>query len=846
MRTVMGYNGGIGFIMPDFKKLITGFLVIAVAASASAFVLSNAGNGSPVTINDGAATDTSAVTEGNAFVVSTNDVQNAILAQDPVVAAALSDPNNLTATFTDAFLNGLSVANPDGLNQDASGTATVQKPATSTITAAFTKSSALKGFRIPNWEAEAAAQKLTVSAGVAPGSYGDALNGIIEKNFAQSGVQDLVGQKDVDPAVMQTVAGPVSDTLAATVAISAPTQLASFHKSLVKVLLYEKNMLAVADQAQADPVKASLIFEAEQSKYVAALQDFGAQSQKASSKGLFSFGKNPAKINQSLALLESYLGIPTAHAQWLTFDPSNFGQWLLEQLHSIVLQILKNTLSAFLQQRVLKWIQGSGAPKFVQQFGTELVSVAQAKAMSAANKALGGAMACPNVGQLLGQTTLRLGLITKQQQTPVCSLTPVYLGQVKNFYKNFNVTLNNVQGGSWNMYAQILNPNANYYGMAIQTNDYVNGQTVQTTQAKQAQISSSQGFKGTLQCDDKSNPNGTSMQCENADGTYSPPARNTLCPAGSTGPGGAPYPGNITACLDGSTPSSKPSCNQYGPGESLDPSDPTLCQPSGSPAVPSDVCGDGSPPVSSNGCQDSAGHFVQPVSQTGSCSDGSAPQTYDNNGECADGSEPRVTTPAPVTFAALNSAQDSVFKFTADANSIVGVLESVAVSFLNTVVQAGVTAAVQYGTQGLTSIVLGGQSGAPSTVSGITPPAPNAPASSSLPSYPPTQCSPHNPNCTSGSSSQCTSGFFGDKITFSAVGGDGLSFQWKVGSAVDANNAPVSVFASAASGTFATFSPYFLMPTSSVPLSIAFPITIPITVTGSDNLSDTCLAIVTQ
>ena len=772
-------------MIPDVKKLITGFLIVAAAASSSALILSNTSpSGSSGVGQGGNLADVTAplLADQNAFVPSQGDILNAAIESNSQVAAALSDPKNLTANYTDAFLNGVAMVNPDGMATSSDGTndtVTLNQPTAQAVANNFAQSPAVKGLQLPNWDADVAAQKLNITENADISAYSDALNGALEKNLVQTGAQSLVGQQNLDPSNFAVVTPALQAAARDVAQTPTPQKLASFQKSLVAALVYQRNMANLASLAETDPVKASLIYQAQSAKYDAVLQSFGLETEKAAAKGLFSFRSGQGKQNRTMALLEAYFGIQTAHAQWPVTDWVRFGTWIKDTISSIILQILKNVLTAFIQQRALKWIQGSGAPKFVQQFGNQLVQVGQAAAMAATanilekgGNAVGGnppggyKYSCPNIGNLLGPTIANLGLVVPAvKQVPTCSLT-ISGTQLKDFYKNFSFSgANVVQGGSWGLYAQVLNPSNNYYGALLQSQDYINGQSSQAAQAQQTETVAGSGFTGTKTCTDQSNPNGTH-----------------------------------TVCLDKN---------------------------------------------------DVAYH----VNSSGSCDPGFFPSLAPNGGLCADGSTPYTTTPGQTTNAIHAEALGGALKLTTNANSIVGVLASIGMSLINTVVQTGISAAVNAGSQaatgGLLAITAPGESGGASSVGGVTPTQPQGPASSSLPQLPPTTCAPKNPTCSNGPGGQCDTSYQGQVINFSATGGDGLTFNWNVGIGRDANGNDVQVVATPASAEgLPVFSPYFTVSSTVNPATglsnVAFPITIPVNVTGSDGKSDTCLAALSQ
>src|SRR4029077_16235176 len=139
-------------------------------ASGSALALSTFGeNGGGITANKTGAQQLAAVAPGvsspygqNAFVdPGTNTAAN-ISAQIANTSSS-DDPNNLTGTLTDAFLNGIISANPNGPQTDASGTATFVAPDQQSIASALGASPSVTNLQIPDWDLDAADYKLDIA-----------------------------------------------------------------------------------------------------------------------------------------------------------------------------------------------------------------------------------------------------------------------------------------------------------------------------------------------------------------------------------------------------------------------------------------------------------------------------------------------------------------------------------------------------------------------------------------------------------------------------------------------------------------------------------------------------------
>jgi hypothetical protein len=547
--------------MPDVKKLITGFLIIAAGASSSALILSNLGSGSAAPSSATAAAPTSSSPfGGNAFANNTNNNANdpaSLLGYQPssTVDAQANDPNNLTNALSGAFLNNIVETNPDGIQTDANGNVTLAQPDNPTVLSQLSEDKAMTSVRVPNWDIEAAEMKLNTTKDSSPAavaSYSAALQNLFDQYFIKTNLQSMAsgGNSDsVDPAYVNS---QIQGALQAATKIPTPVPVVSFQKSLVKLLVYEKNTLALAENSSDDPVKNSLVIQAEQQKYNLAIQDVRTEMQKLSTLGGFSFGKNQGKQNGAIAFVDSVLGINTAHAIFgigdITFDPAVFGQWLLKFAEDTALQIVKNALVSLVQKKVLTWVQGSGAPRFVQNWATASVNAYQAAALSALNSQF----QCVGTTQL---PMLKVLLATPQAN----SGNNVCANQFNSQLGNNLASLGN-RFTNWNNYFALYQPGGNVWGNLITIQDNVSAAANQNSQATQARNVASQGFTGSQVCADGSNPTGQSYGCVASDGSVSYLQPNGSCIApdvkkltdnnGLCGNGSYPQiatPGTVTA-----------------------------------------------------------------------------------------------------------------------------------------------------------------------------------------------------------------------------------------------------------------------------------------------------------
>jgi len=538
--------------MLDVKKLITGFLILALGASTAAWILSGTNTAIPATQTAGVSS--APTVDNNAFLptdTAPQDVASLIASQSlsSSTEASLEKPGNLTGALADSLLNNLVASNPDGIQTDANNNQTVNQPDDNAILAELQSNPAASQISIPNWDVEAARVPIQTTNSVsetAAANYSGAVDQIFNNSFVQNGVQGMVNDAaGGDTANAAYIQSSVTSALNSSAKLQTPANLADFQKSLVKLLVYEKNSLALAANANADPVKTSIVFQNEQLKYNVALGDFQNQFEKAQNVKGFSLGGTVGKNESNgIAFLNSLLGIKTAHAQWLTFDAANFGQLILHYVNNIILQILKNVLISFIQNKVLRWISGSGAPLFVQNWADDLVNAAQTSAVNAINSNY----SCINTNTVFPRIQVILNAIYKPGNN-VCAAqfqSQLGSGNLTNFFNNFS-------NGGFVTFGQTLLPSNNLYSGLFVTAQNA-GQAAQQGQGVfSLKTTSQQGLKGIEKCADGSNPSGISKTCvQQTDYGTSIEATNSdgTCNSGWTLQASA----NNGKCADGTDP----------------------------------------------------------------------------------------------------------------------------------------------------------------------------------------------------------------------------------------------------------------------------------------------------
>jgi hypothetical protein len=521
--------------MLDVKKLITGFLILALSASASAWILSDITNSSSSVVS---AVQGPVATQplNNAFVNTTSsipgDIADLLAGELPSsTESALSDPNNLTAAVGNSLLDGLISANPDGIQTDDNGNGQINQPDDQAILAELSDSQSMQNIKAPNWDIEAAQDQAKIkssptSSYQSMANYLNAFSDINNKYFVQSGLQQIADVASTannsavvaDSSVITTANAAIPQALADAMRLTVPAPFITFQKSWIKLLVYEKNTAGLLNAIPTDPARTILALTLQQNNYAAATNEFEAALQKILQEEKFSTGSETKK-NGVIVFMEKVFSIGIANAQPAVsvpvFDAAHLAatnaqthmgwvQYLEKLALNVGLQILKNTLMAQLQSHVLKWIQGSGAPKFVQNWADDF---ANAAIMSATN-AINSNFSCINTNTVFPRIQVILNAIYKPGNN-VCAAqfaSQLSSGGLKQFYNNF-------ANGGFITFGQTLMPSNDFYGGLFFTAQVAGQSAQQGKSVLSVKTTAQQGFKGTETCADGSNPNGTHTAC---------------------------------------------------------------------------------------------------------------------------------------------------------------------------------------------------------------------------------------------------------------------------------------------------------------------------------------------
>ena len=518
--------------MLDVKKLITGFLILAAGASSSALILSNIGNQPTIAVvaqnqDIQPATTTAPIATNNAFVPTVDD------GTADATDGSSSDPTNLTNGMADAFVASLVSANPNGPQQDENGSPQLATPDSQTIADALQGEPAMQNVTMPDWDTEVAnlqSQIKTASYSTTTvANYITNFNAVVDSQLVKTGLGALAQNSNAmpsnEPSVVARGENAASDMLSSALAFPTPTPLVDFQKSFIKLLVYQKDMAQLVTQKEAqDPEMVAVVMQTKDSDYQAAVQNFEAQG-KSLNGLLTSYDDEQNGSNAPLSFIDSLFFIHPAHAQWFVTDPLTHlfeqlgvsetlaGQWatyLAAVAKDMVLQIGKNLIMALIQQKVLAYIQGSGAPRFITNWGTDLVNAGTMSAINAINSNY--ACVAPN-SSALSSIQLVLNAIYKPGNNACAASFNSLLSQgitPQQFYNKFS-------NGGFLTFGQTLQPSNNFYGGLFFSAQAAGQASQQGTSLFTLKTNSAQGYRSSQVCSDGSNPN--AFRCERANGT---------------------------------------------------------------------------------------------------------------------------------------------------------------------------------------------------------------------------------------------------------------------------------------------------------------------------------------
>lgn len=516
--------------MIDTKKLISGFLILASIMSSLAFVFSGTslkpGNReSQVQASDSGnyvAKQPPAV-PANAFVEKIPEVTSSVRIASIYAPIIINDytlpplkpTSNLTDDLAQYITHELLAANPQGPQEDADGNMQIASPNIDDLTAAMAKVPEIKNFKVPDWNDEVAALKFSTVNNPSQADeekYTESLGAIFNKYYLNSDLTSIAYQDptSMDLDELKPAAITSGNALKEVGTVPVPNQFLDFHKSFLATIVYANNSIATGASAADDPLKASLIMQAQRKNFASMVTNLETQFQKSGLQQILS--ARPETKAGVTAFLNSLIGIKTAYALWPTWDLPQTGTWawqigdsIWQKIESVLLQVLKNLLINNLQMQILNWAKSGfrGTPAFIRNWKQFLENTA----LTAAGAVIGviNPQLCSGIRPLITLAVQNPPTIGAINNSPglACSLN--LIGSLRGFYNNFS-------RGGWKAYGTVFQIQNNAFGSLLDVHDSLLRQTANAKTNAQNSAVAGHGYKNQVVC-----PLGSTQVDENGD-----------------------------------------------------------------------------------------------------------------------------------------------------------------------------------------------------------------------------------------------------------------------------------------------------------------------------------------
>jgi hypothetical protein len=293
--------------------------------------------------------------------------------------------------------------------------------------------------------------------------------------------------------------------------IEVPEIFLDFHKSFIKLLVYQKNILKISPKINNDPMYIVYFTNKVEGDYNKIIEDFNNKYNEVLHKKIYTlqtknnlFSLNFIINNFTINKANALFGIPepvievgpllgieatilaNSVAQTIT-QTMSFGQKILEWLKKLATEIVKDQLIHRLINQIIRWVQGGGKPQFITNWKGFLEDTASRGAGLALQKIY------PQICQPF-QPLIRIAFQSVNTYDNYVSCT---LGDIVNNLKNF---YNDFKYGNWISYASVINPNGNFFGQLIISRDIVLEEAAKEKESQKSSAESGRGFLPTKVC----------------------------------------------------------------------------------------------------------------------------------------------------------------------------------------------------------------------------------------------------------------------------------------------------------------------------------------------------------
>lgn len=502
--------------MIDLRKLITGFLVLAALSSYGVLIFSNSQGG-----RDTAATTDSRTQENfgsgkiaeisdNVFVEFLPESRSALEEEKLTNAGGPNDDglpeflpsSNLTENLAQRLVREMVAENPEGPTETAAGLSLPVFDDASLYRAAYLSAGDLGLIdSIPEKELKVIRSDKEERFAEYLASVNRTLTEV-EVNFGSESLRREDAPAEGVVGAIKLVLEKASLDITGT---PVPKDLLGFHERLVILFENQETIFGAIGDYQSDPLKAMLALEGAERILTENTLALEAESRKLGSREKIS----KSEWDRFLSLVQNTLGIQAARAQnplavpvdcqgvtcavqeatktaanatKISFQLKDFLRDIWNTIRRFATEELKTRLVQMMTQRAVKWVQGGGQKKFVENWGEFLGEAANRAAGAAIQKEI--PQLCKSFGPLVRAALLPKPYIPSQGGR--CTFTQA-MGQLTRFYQRF-------EDGGWVAYSNSLKPYGNIFSSIIETHDKAVIEAVAAERAAELKAMAAQGF----------------------------------------------------------------------------------------------------------------------------------------------------------------------------------------------------------------------------------------------------------------------------------------------------------------------------------------------------------------
>ena len=488
----------------EIQKLISIFLSLAIITSSIVFVFSDNLVNSyksnyEESLNNSLKNNSQNSEEKNAFVESPKNLPSYY----PNIS--LNDEFQMSGNLTDDFASYIAREivknNPNGPQQDQNGKQNIIIPKIESLTDDFIKKTLSEiNLNLSDWdkEVEKNYSKINVinSSEESISNYLNDLNNIYEKYSTKIDFKSLLNKTSDYRIILEYTNQINNDFYQEFLNLKVPNNLLDLHKSLLKILTYQKELLRNGEKINNDPLYVYYLIESGSSKIKNALKDVEKEIERIKNLGYID-QNNLSKNN----ILEKIFFIKKTHAVIAVIDTAAIAKiaavlaQMIQQnaynmmvwLRKIATEILKDQLIHRMMYQIVRWIQGGGKPQFITDWKGFL--------REAISRGLGQALyeIIPEICQPFGPLVqIYFEGVNIQDTKVACTLEDI-VNNIRNFLYRFKY-------GGWISYGTVMRPENNLWGEILITHDAVLKKGMEEAAAQERDASTSRGFLSTKIC----------------------------------------------------------------------------------------------------------------------------------------------------------------------------------------------------------------------------------------------------------------------------------------------------------------------------------------------------------